>query len=224
MYAEENKELAHGIDDIDTLFPDYKDVYPGAPEVLLRDQGWVDVVMSKAHKSPISRIRTRQTDARDVTVRGSGYQKTKKKAVAPNVKLLKRTTDPQTVYRKDALNRDDIVDITDFDVVEYQYGIMRSNLNEEIATAIMIGDGREDGVRPRSARSTSALSGMTTSSTPSTRMWTLPPPKASFRAATLAQASAPTTSMPRPLSPQLCIPVSSTRATALPTSTARRTC
>ena len=145
MYAENNKELAHGIDDIDTLFPDYKDVYPGAPEVLLRDQGWVDVVMSKAHKSPISRIRTRQTDARDVTVRGSGYQKTKKKAVAPNVKLLKRTTDPQTVYRKDALNRDDIVDITDFDVVEYQYGIMRSNLNEEIATAIMIGDGREDG-------------------------------------------------------------------------------
>ena len=61
------------------------------------------------------------------------------------MKLLKRTTDPQTVYRKDALNRDDIVDITDFDVVEYQYGIMRSNLNEEIATAIMIGDGREDG-------------------------------------------------------------------------------
>lgn len=145
MYVEDNAHLAHGIDDIETLFPDYKDVYPGAPEILQRDQSWVEVVMSKAHKSPISRIRTRQTDARDLTVRGYGYKKGNEKNVAPNVKLLKRTTDPQTVFRKDALNRDDIIDITDFDVVEYQYGIMKSNLNEEIATAIMIGDGREDG-------------------------------------------------------------------------------
>lgn len=62
-----------------------------------------------------------------------------------NARLIKRTTDPQTVYRKDALNRDDIIDITDFDVVEYQYGIMRQNLNEEVAIAAMIGDGRDDG-------------------------------------------------------------------------------
>ena len=61
------------------------------------------------------------------------------------MKLLKRTTDPQTVYRKDALHRDDIIDITDFDVVSYQYEVMKMNLNEELAMAIMIGDGREEG-------------------------------------------------------------------------------
>lgn len=153
IYMENNNmSLSHGFDDIDQLFPEYKDVRPGAPELLQRDQGWVGVVMQKAHKSPISRIRTRQIDARDLLgtagLRGYGYDDEKRnraKVAAGNVKLLKRTTDPQTVYRKDALHRDDIIDITDFDVVEYQYGIMRQNLNEEIATAIMIGDGRTDG-------------------------------------------------------------------------------
>ena len=152
IYMENNTSLSHGFDDIDQLFPEYKDVRPGAPELLQRDQGWVSVVMQKAHKSPISRIRTRQIDARDLLgtagLRGYGYddeKRNKAKVAAGNVKLLKRTTDPQTVYRKDALHRDDIIDITDFDVVEYQYGIMRQNLNEEIATAIMIGDGRTDG-------------------------------------------------------------------------------
>lgn len=147
-----NMSLSHGFEDIDQLFPEYKDVRPGAPELLQRDQGWVGVVMQKAHKSPISRIRTRQIDARDLNgtagLRGYGYddeKRNKAKVNAGNVKLLKRTTDPQTVYRKDALHRDDIIDITDFDVVEYQYGIMRQNLNEEIAQAIMIGDGRTDG-------------------------------------------------------------------------------
>lgn len=149
IFAENNDSLAHGFEDIDTLFPDYKDVRPGAPELITRDQGWVSVVMNKTHKSPITRIRTRQTDIRDLDgeagLRGFGYKKGDKKKVSGNAKLLRRTTDPQTVYRKDALNRDDIIDITDFDVVEYQYGIMKMNLNEEIATAIMIGDGREDG-------------------------------------------------------------------------------
>ena len=152
IYMENNTSLSHGFEDIDQLFPEYKDVRPGAPELLQRDQGWVSVVMQKAHKSPISRIRTRQIDARDLLgtagLRGYGYddeKRNKAKVNAGNVKLLKRTTDPQTVYRKDALHRDDIIDITDFDVVEYQYGIMRQNLNEEIATAIMIGDGRTDG-------------------------------------------------------------------------------
>ncbi len=152
IYMENNTSLSHGFDDIDQLFPEYKDVRPGAPELLQRDQGWVSVVMQKAHKSPISRIRTRQIDARDLDgtagLRGYGYddeKRNKAKVNAGNVKLLKRTTDPQTVYRKDALHRDDIIDITDFDVVEYQYGIMRQNLNEEIAQAIMIGDGRTDG-------------------------------------------------------------------------------
>ena len=145
VYAEENDHLAHGIDTIETLFPEFKDVYPGAPELLTRDQGWVGVVMQKVHKSPISRIRTRQADARAEELNALGYTKGHKKKDGANIKLLKRTTDPQTVYRKDFLHRDDIIDITDFDVVEYQYQIMRMNLNEEIAKAIMIGDGREEG-------------------------------------------------------------------------------
>lgn len=143
-YAEENDHLAHGIDEIETLFPEYKDVYPGAPEMITRDQGWVGDVMQKVHKSPISRIRTRQADVRGDDLRAYGYKKGDLKKVPGNIKLLKRTTDPQTVYRKDALHRDDIIDITDFDVVEYQYNVMKMNLNEELAMAIMIGDGRDE--------------------------------------------------------------------------------
>ena len=142
IYAEQN-ELKHGIDNIESLFPDFKDLRPGAPERVTRDQGWVTVVMQKVHKSPISRIRTRQTDTRNDNIRGHGYQKGKRKQPAGNMNVITRTTDPQTVYRTDALYRDDIIDITDFDVVEYQYAVMRENLNEEVATAIMIGDGRE---------------------------------------------------------------------------------
>lgn len=121
IYSEENETLAHGIDNIESLFPDYKDIKKGAPELLINDQGWVSTVMSQTHKSPIARIRTRQADVRDAKLRAYGYQKGKKKKVSPNFKLISRTTDPQTVYRKDALNRDDIIDIVDFDVVEYQY-------------------------------------------------------------------------------------------------------
>lgn len=145
-FTEENDTLAHGIDEIDTLFPEYKDVYPGAPEMITRDQGWVGTVMQKIHKSPISRIRTRQADVRGDDLRAFGYgEKGSMKKMPGNMKLLKRTTDPQTVYRKDALHRDDIIDITDFDVVSYQYEVMKMNLNEELAMAIMIGDGREEG-------------------------------------------------------------------------------
>lgn len=148
MYAEENDTLKHGIDEIETLFPEYKDVRPGAPELIERDQTWVGEVMRKTHKSPISRIRTRQADARGADLRAKGYDRTKnsgKKEVSGNIKLMGRTTDPQTVYRKDALHRDDIIDITDFDVVEYQYGVMKHNLYEDIALATMVGDLREDG-------------------------------------------------------------------------------
>lgn len=142
IYAEQN-ELKHGIDDIESLFPDFKDLRPGAPERVTRDQGWVTAVMQKVHKSPISRIRTRQMDTRKDSIRAHGYQKGKRKTLSGNMNVITRTTDPQTVYRTDALHRDDIVDITDFDVVEYQYAVMRENLNEEVATAIMVGDGRE---------------------------------------------------------------------------------
>ena len=144
IYAEEN-QLAHGFDSIDALFPDFKDINPGAPELIQRDYDWVTRVMQKAKKSPFTRIRTKQADIRDDSIRAFGYVKGKKKNIPGNIKLIKRTTDPQTIYRKDALNRDDIIDIVDFDVAAYQYNIMRQNLEEEIAIAIMIGDGRDEG-------------------------------------------------------------------------------
>lgn len=145
--ADNSDSLAHGIDQIETLFPEYKDVRGGAPEMITTDQGWVGKVLAKVHKSPISRIRTRQADVRSARagMRGKGYTKGTQKAYGGNIALLHRTTDPQTVYVKSKLDRDDIVDITDFDVVQYMYNIDRMNLNEELATAIMIGDGREVG-------------------------------------------------------------------------------
>lgn len=147
IFAEQNPDaLAHGIEGIETLFPEYKDVRPGAPELLTTDQGWVGKVLTKVHKSPISRIRTRQADLRNIEeLRAKGYKKATQKGYTGNFKLLHRTTDPQTVYVKSKIDRDDIIDITDFDVVQYMYGIDRMNLNEELATAIMIGDGREVG-------------------------------------------------------------------------------
>lgn len=157
MYAEENA-LQHDavssgftqdteVDgNITWLFPEYKDVRPGAPELITNDQGWISVVMSKVHKSPISRLRTQQVDIRNIdALRAKGYQKGKEKKQTGNFKLVRRTTDPQTIYVKSALHRDDIIDITDFDYVSYLYKIDRMQLNEEIATAIMFGDGREDG-------------------------------------------------------------------------------
>lgn len=144
IYMEDHKDtLAHGIDNIESLFPDFKDIRSGAPELITRDQGWVGVVMKKVNKSPIARIRTRQMDARNDRLRGHGYKTGSRKSVAGNMAAIKRTTDPQTVYVTEALNRDDIVDITDFDVVEYLYMEMRLRLNEEVALAIMVGDGRE---------------------------------------------------------------------------------
>lgn len=137
--------LQHGIEDVEQLFPDYKDVRPGAPEILSDDVTWVSTVMNKCEKSPISRIRTRFADIRNGSLRALGYKKGDKKKDMGNIKLLKRTTDPQTVYIKEALNRDDVDDITDFDVVDYMYGVARQTLNTEVATAVLIGDGREDG-------------------------------------------------------------------------------
>lgn len=154
-YAEENN-LQHdalssgfvqtGEGNVTNLFPEYKEVRPGAPELITNDQGWISVVMNKVHKSPISRIRTSQVDIRNIdTLRARGYVKGKQKTQTGNIKLVRRTTDPQTIYVKNALHRDDIIDITDFDYVQYLYNIDRMMLNEELATAIMLGDGRDDG-------------------------------------------------------------------------------
>ena len=155
IYAEEH-ELQHdavssgfvstGDGNVTNLFPEYKEVRPGAPELITNDQGWITVVMNKVHKSPISRIRTSQVEIRNIeALRAKGYQKGKQKSQTGNFALVRRTTDPQTVYVKSALHRDDIVDITDFDYVAYLYSIDRMQLNEELAVAIMLGDGRDDG-------------------------------------------------------------------------------
>lgn len=147
-FAADHKDtLAHGFEtsEIGKLFPDYKDVYPGAPELLERDHDWVDQVLSKARKSPVSRVRTKQIDARAAAIRANGYSKRdKEKTISANLKVLMRTTDPQTVYVRDGLHRDDINDITDFDVVAYQRNVMKRLLEEEVALAALVGDGRAD--------------------------------------------------------------------------------
>ena len=152
-YAEEN-ELQHDAiasgfaqENIHTLFPEYHDVRPGAPELITSDQGWISTVMNKVHKSPFSRIRTGQVDIRNIdSLRAKGYPKKGAfKTLAGNYNLVRRTTDPQTVYVKSALHRDDIIDITDFDIVNYQYNIDKMAMDEELAMAIMLGDGRDEG-------------------------------------------------------------------------------
>lgn len=154
MYINEHKgSLSHAFEDatgtypeMSALFPDYKDAHPGAPELLERDMGWVAQVMKKAHKSPVSRVRTRQADARATELRAKGYNdRTQEKAISGNIKMLMRTTDPQTIYYRDELHRDDIVDITDFDIIAYQQNVMRHGLEEMVALAALVGDGREDG-------------------------------------------------------------------------------
>lgn len=155
IYAQDN-QLQHdaissgfvqtGDGNVTTLFPEYQDVRPGAPELLTNDQGWISVVMSKVHKSPISRIRTSQVDIRKIDeLKAKGYKKGKQKALTGNFKLVRRTTDPQTIYVKNALHRDDIIDITDFDYVQYLYNIDKMMLNEELATAMMLSDSRDEG-------------------------------------------------------------------------------
>ena len=145
IYADENS-LQHGFENYEQLFPEYELTKKGAPDLLERDQSWISYVMNKIHKAPYSRIRTRQADARIAALRAKGYQnKGDQKTITGKIKLLSRTTDPQTIYIKDDMHRDDIIDITDFDVVGYQWTVMRHVMEEELALAALIGDGREEG-------------------------------------------------------------------------------
>ena len=136
--------LAHaqdyGIENIGTLFPEPK-ALTNTPEFIKRDTGWVDDVMNGVHRSPFSRIKSVFADLREDEARALGYLKgnLKKEEV---FSLLKRTTAPTTIYKKQKLDRDDVVDITDFDVVAWIRAEMRVMLNEEIARAALIGDGR----------------------------------------------------------------------------------
>ena len=147
IYAQENDSLSHGVfEEPEQLFPEYEYLKKGEPDTLERDQSWISAAISKIHKSPISRIRTRQADARIAELKAKGYQKKGNyKQEMANIKLIGRTTDPQTIYIKDDMHRDDIIDITDFDVVAYQWKLMRHILDEELAMAALVGDGREEG-------------------------------------------------------------------------------
>lgn len=134
--------LAHGIENIDYLFPDYKNV-TNEPIMIDRDQTWVAKVMAGVHKTPFSRIKSLFANITEDEARAKGFTKGKKK-LDEVFSLLKRTTDPTTVYKKQSFDRDDIVDITDFDVVAWTKKEMRGKLDEELARAYLIGDGRSN--------------------------------------------------------------------------------
>lgn len=146
MWANDHLEHGFGASEgeaIDVLFTELKDARPGAPMLLERDMSWVAHVMAKANKSPIARVRTRQIDARIQDLTAKAHKKGEQKKLAPNVKLLKRETHPQTVYVKDTLHRDDIIDI-DFDAVAYMRNIMKHTLEETVALAALVGDHRNE--------------------------------------------------------------------------------
>ena len=147
IYENENK-LQHDAFDAETmdmLLPEYKYIDPMEPKILYPDDTWVSSVINGVHKSPYSRIRTRRADARQAELKAMGYQKKGDyKKEMKQIQLLGRTHDAQTVYIKDKINRDDVLDITDFDIVAYQWKIMRHTMDQTLAQAILIGDGRED--------------------------------------------------------------------------------
>lgn len=170
-YVEENEIIEHsidttgmtthtgnqtyGINDTSMLFPDYKSLNT-PPEFLSRNMDWVQNVMGGVHHTPFKRIKSVYANITEDEARAKGYIKGKQKKTEVFT-TLKRTTDPQTIYKLQKLDRDDILDITDFDVVMWLRAEMRVMLNEEIARAILIGDGRqsdaedkisEDHIRP----------------------------------------------------------------------------
>ena len=132
--------LAHGIEDIETLFPEPKSMN-NPPEWINREMGWVKNVMGAVHHTPFSRIKSMFADLTEDDARAKGYIKGnfKKEQVFG---LMKRTTTPTTIYKKQKLDRDDVIDITDFDVVAWLKSEMRMMLEEELARAILVGDGR----------------------------------------------------------------------------------
>jgi HK97 family phage prohead protease len=131
----------YGINDASMLFPDYKN-FTDKPEWISRKMDWVSKVMSKVHHTPFSRVKSMYANITEDEARAKGYIKGKMKKEQVFT-TLKRTTDPQTIYKRQKLDRDDIIDITDFDVVAWIKSEMRVMLDEEIARAILIGDGRQ---------------------------------------------------------------------------------
>lgn len=150
IYAAENG-LMHSDDnvgifeDYGVLFPELELITKGEPETIDKyNQSWVGPTLAKIHKSPYSRIRTRFADARLAELKAKGYQnKGDQKTVMNQITMINRETTPQTIYIKDSLHRDDIIDVTDFSIVAYQWKQMRRILDETMVLAAMVGDGRE---------------------------------------------------------------------------------
>lgn len=136
-----NACLAHGIENIGEFFPEAKNVGE-IPDLLKRNDSWVSEVLNGVHRTPFAKIKTMYADITADAARAKGYVKGNLK-VEEVIKAFKRTTTPATVYKKQKLDRDDIIDITDFDVIAFLKAEMRMMLEEEIARQILIGDGRE---------------------------------------------------------------------------------
>lgn len=132
--------LQHGIDNIETLFPDNQSL-TNTPDFYKRNTDWVTTVMGGVHHTPFSRIKSTYADITADEARAKGYTKGNKK-VDEVIAVLKRTTNPTTIYKKQKLDRDDVIDITDFDVIAWLKGEMRVMLDEELARAFLVGDGR----------------------------------------------------------------------------------
>lgn len=132
--------LAHGITDIDIMFPDHK-ALTDTPEFIKRDDDWVAKVLGGVHHSPFARIKTIFADITAAQARAKGYQKGKMK-IEEVFKLLKRTTNPTTIYKKQKLDRDDMIDVN-FNLLPWLKQEIRMMLNEELARAILVGDGRD---------------------------------------------------------------------------------
>lgn len=150
VYNDDGAKQTYGIANIDYLFPDYQ-ALNDTPDKIQQDEAWVSAVMNGVRKTPFARIKTVHANITMDEARAKGYIKgNEKKEEVFN--LLKRTVDPQTVYKKQKFDRDDVIDITDFDVIAWTKAEMRAKLNEEIARAILIGDGRgieaEDKIKP----------------------------------------------------------------------------
>ena len=154
IYAEDNN-LEHGAisgfvqegnGNVSSLFPEYVEAHPSrTPELITNDMGWVDAIMSKTQKIPHGRVRTSHVDIRNIdALNAKGYKKGNKKNITGNYALVRRTTDPQTVYVTSELHRDDVIDIEDFDYVEFQYRVDQISLKETLAVATMLGDDRPD--------------------------------------------------------------------------------
>ena len=135
-----------GEGNVTTMFPEYVEAHPSrTPELITNNMDWVNAIMTKTQKIPHGRVRTSHVDIRNIDdLKAKGYKKGEQKKLTGNYELVRRTTDPQTVYVTSALHRDDVIDIEDFDYVQFQYNIDQISLKETLAVATLLGDERED--------------------------------------------------------------------------------